>query len=157
MENYQLDFFKTFRTLCRFTSAESPDIDEYIASLVPITGVPKHYQSEAHEKTKEWLRSYERRLVASEESASASSSDRRSRMSQVNPRFVLRQWVLEEAIARLEQKQDIAFLELVLQMAIKPFELYGENEQLTAVEKEQARLCGIGSEEMRGFQCSCSS
>jgi serine/tyrosine/threonine adenylyltransferase len=48
-------------------------------------------------------------------------------------------------------------------MACEPFKLWGgedeENpeEKLSAEEKEERRLCGLGAKSMLGFQCSCSS
>jgi len=85
-------------------------------------------------------------------------------MNAVNPRFILRQWVLEEAIKRLEQNNDVAFLQTVLDMATNPFEEYGEDiiessqcAKPTDKVMEQRRLCEIGDDSMLGFQCSCSS
>jgi hypothetical protein len=53
-------------------------------------------------------------------------------------------------------------------MASNPFLPYGREEDasdlallddshLSAEEKEERRLCGLGPDEMLGFQCSCSS
>ena len=50
-----------------------------------------------------------------------------------------------------------------MQMATNPYQTWGaeddnrpENE-LTEEEKEERRLCGLGSRKFIGFQCSCSS
>ncbi|KAI0264397.1 hypothetical protein BC834DRAFT_882858 [Gloeopeniophorella convolvens] len=56
-----------------------------------------------------------------------------------NPRFVLRQWVLEEVGRRILSK--------VMQTA----------EELDAETREERRFCGVGDKKMFGFQCSCSS
>ena len=46
-------------------------------------------------------------------------------------------------------------------MACRPFHMWGgedmEEAELTDEDKEERRLCGLGEEEMLGFQCSCSS
>lgn len=45
-------------------------------------------------------------------------------------------------------------------MCIDPFRTWGdefEKEALSEDTKEERRLCGVGSKEMLGFQCSCSS
>lgn len=155
MENYNLDFSRTFRTLCFFPGVHSTDFKDFLTRLIPLDEVPKHHQATAQEETTAFLRKYEERLAASESANGTDASSRQKRMKAVNPRFILRQWVLEEAIARLEDKRDTAFLELVLQMSTNPFESYGEDGESTSA--EEARLCGIGSENMLGFQCSCSS
>lgn len=50
-------------------------------------------------------------------------------------------------------------------MALNPFRAWGgegltdeeAEARLSPAEKEERRLCGLGEEEMLGFQCSCSS
>jgi len=47
-------------------------------------------------------------------------------------------------------------------MATNPFEPYGgellaTDEKLNPEQEEERRLCSIGSRQMLGFQCSCSS
>lgn len=90
-------------------------------------------------------------------------------MDSVNPRFTLRQWVLEETIAKLDTAEpDLLALDLVLEMSSEPFKSYGEEiiiekkeGESCAVEgeqeREERRLCELGSTGMLGFQCSCSS
>lgn len=87
------------------------------------------------------------------------------RMNLVNPRFTLRQWVLEETIAKLDnQKGSTEQLLRVLRMVGAPYESYGELEVgkeecelLDQEAMEEKRLCDIGAKELLGFQCSCSS
>lgn len=86
-------------------------------------------------------------------------------MNAVNPRFTLRQWVLEETIEKLDhQRGSTEQLQRVLRMVGAPFATYGEVEIgkqeceiLDAEAMEENRLCGVGSEALLGFQCSCSS
>jgi len=83
----------------------------------------------------------------------------------VNPRFVLRQWVLEEVIKKVEKDPDSGkkILGKVLQMACNPYEPWGAegderpDEELDAEIREERRFCGMGAKAMLGFQCSCSS
>jgi serine/tyrosine/threonine adenylyltransferase len=46
-------------------------------------------------------------------------------------------------------------------MAVNPFEPWGaegkDELELSDVESEERRLCGLGDTAMLGFQCSCSS
>ena len=104
-------------------------------------------------------------------------------MKSVNPRFVLRQWLLEEVIKKVEEdsktgKQVLAkvfqvrlfFISRINKsdhhgdkMATNPFENWGAEEdtgpgeELTQEEKEERRFCGLGEKKLLGFQCSCSS
>ncbi|EJD06907.1 UPF0061-domain-containing protein [Fomitiporia mediterranea MF3/22] len=92
---------------------------------------------------------------------------REEEMRLTNPRFVLRQWVLEEVIKRVQD--DVSSgkraLAKVHQMATHPFDPWGaegEDESkstssLSAEEKEERRFCGLGAKKFVGFQCSCSS
>lgn len=100
-------------------------------------------------------------------------------MLSINPRFILRQWVLEEVIARLGKDGSAdgdggRFLNRILGMCERPFEGYGEEffvgdggegrgeEEArgmcpTEGAREEMRVCEVGDELMHGFQCSCSS
>ena len=81
---------------------------------------------------------------------------RQEQMRRVNPRFVLRQWVLEDTIGKLEScgPEDVdearQTLCRVLDMSSRPFYPW-------LTEGEEGRLCELGDKSMLGFQCSCSS
>lgn len=102
---------------------ESPNFERFLDYLVPAPQVPEHLKESARGDWTALLQKYQARL--SEDGSS--SVDRRKGIAAANPRFILRQWVLEEAIKRLEEKNDIAFLQRVLDMATNPFEAYGED------------------------------
>ncbi|KAH8923089.1 UPF0061-domain-containing protein [Atractiella rhizophila] len=165
MEEHALDYHSTFRILCYFHSTTSPTFSDFLSHLLPPNRVPSQYQVEAPKKWTTWLEKYERRLA--EEVAGGDGLGRRSAMKSANPRFVLRQWVLEEVIKRVEGgERDI--LNKVLRMCENPFEDYGEldpNEKKWELfskrgeEGEEERLCRYdgGGTSMLGFQCSCSS
>ena len=164
MSQNHLDFSRTFRLLAQFTRIDSPHFDRLVEMLCPKSAVPQYLQNSYEEEWKEWFRTYQARLEESEISAGTSVENRRERIRAANPRFILRQWILEEAISRLEKDSDVAFLQRVLDMANRPFDDYGEEEVDPAVCKkptdevmEQKTLCGIGDKQMLGFQCSCSS
>lgn len=165
MAAHKLDFSRTFRTLCQFESTSSKSFEKFLDLLVPDESVPAHLKDSARQDWKDWLKTYEARL-ASADGGALSAEKRREGMRAHNPRFILRQWVLEEAIKRLEEKDDVHFLQKVLHMATNPFESYGEDvvgesaaecRKLSEEEQEERRLCGMGDEHMLGFQCSCSS
>lgn len=166
LANFDLDHSMSHRMLNQFPGTDSPKFDAFLAAFLPAGIVPEHAAEAARSDAREFLGRYEARLGVQEEVAAAAG--RRGRMDGVNPRFVLRQWVLEETIAKLHEggdDADLGALERVLEMAGEPFEGYGEAEVGeegggvcgTKEAEERTRLCGRGSEDMLGFQCSCSS
>ncbi|KAL9938726.1 hypothetical protein V8E36_002445 [Tilletia maclaganii] len=80
------------------------------------------------------------------------------RMLKTNPRFVLRNWVTNEVVERVEKKNDTAFLDRVLQMCLDPFREWGTTEAGKASEivDEENRLCTVGTP-LEGHLPSCSS
>jgi serine/tyrosine/threonine adenylyltransferase len=107
------------------------------------------------EKLATWLEStYRPRL---EKDGSIDDVERSERMKKVNPKFVLRQWILEEIIAKTKSEkgvgvQDKEMLDMVLKMVLEPF-----REEWGFDKGEEERLCGDVPKIERGFQCSCSS
>ncbi|KAG8988795.1 hypothetical protein FRB90_002532, partial [Tulasnella sp. 427] len=88
---------------------------------------------------------------------------------QYNPRFVLRQWVLEELISKLQNEAKDAgnrdlekptegrdALNKILRMCTEPFKGWGaegrSEDGLNDEEKEERRLCGTGPKNLLGFQ-----
>jgi len=73
--------------------------------------------------------------------------------------------VLEEVIKALEEdiQRGRPILLKVLEMATRPYDAWGAEDdarpedELDPEVKEERRFCGIGSSQMLGFQCSCSS
>ena len=165
MSNHELDFTNSFRLLCQFKGVSAPNYQKLLDLFLPEAKMPKFLHATARDTATQWFIKYEARLSASDSTAGADHTDREKQMQAVNPRFTLRQWVLEEAIKRLSVDKDTAFLQQVLDMCTKPFESYGEPRADAASDvdcptkdvQEQQRLCGIGSKDMLGFQCSCSS
>ncbi|KAK4703120.1 hypothetical protein P7C70_g3098, partial [Phenoliferia sp. Uapishka_3] len=153
LQNHELDYTSSFRLLSQFTSTTSPLFPTFLSAL---TGSTKADTTDFES----WFALYQTRLSLPSEDPTT----RRARQNSANPRFVLRQWVLEETIKKVDKDGDVKALERVLEMAQAPFEGYGEKEIGEEVcEKkdeesmERERLCGMGGEDMLGFQCSCSS
>ena len=102
-----------------------------------------------------WLETkYRPRL---EKEQSTDDKGRRERMNKVNPKFVLRQWILEEVIKNTKSEKGVGvenkeMLEMVLKMSLEPF-----NQEWGHDKGEEERLCGDVPKVDRGFQCSCSS
>ncbi|KAM0786493.1 hypothetical protein ACM66B_001951 [Microbotryomycetes sp. NB124-2] len=166
MALHSLDFTNTFRLMSQFPGSTSdPVYEAFIEQLLPAASATNTttLPPTARDDWRTWFNKYADRL--SQEPSFHDHTSRRRRMNAVNPRFTLRQWVLEETIKSLDhQRGDTTMLERVLDMAGKPFESYGELDVSTAVcqlldeeGQERQRLCGIGSQAYLGFQCSCSS
>lgn len=175
---HTLDYSQTLRLLSQFPlDSKSPLLPRFNDLLLPTSQVAVDARPISEAAFKVWLEQYRIRLSLPSELIHEST--RRERMNLVNPRFILRQWVLEEIISKLSnnnnnnddvEKIDLLALDRVLELSSEPFKNYGEelvdqvssnNKELCEVEseeeKERRRLCEIGAENFQGFQCSCSS
>jgi len=170
MEKSELDFTNSFRLLSQFTSTNSPHFKTFLDTLLKSNSTSPVSSEASTNSRSDWttfFKTYENRLATEGEEA---GSTRRVRMNDYNPRFALRQWVLEETIKKVDKEGEVGVEQLnrVLEMSQNPFEAYGEVEVgkkdgedgevcPTKEEMERRRLCGVGAKEMLGFQCSCSS
>lgn len=173
LADHKLDFHLTFRHLTRFRPALLSSPDTFIDTLLRFTSTSDHMPQHegASTRWKGWLEKYAARIENEKEEWVGASSDgdwqalREKDARLANPRFVLRQWVLEEVIAKVEAdaQNGRCVLAKVMQMACNPFEPWGgegderTDDELDAETREERRLCGIGDRSMLGFQCSCSS
>ena len=113
MEEHSLDFHSTFRKLSTFRPSYAQGDDEKLGAftsyLLKSTPHPERLdKAKASADFKVWLTEYSSR-VSNERTEWGSGSQeeidglREKEMNGVNPRFVLRQWVLEEVIAKVEK------------------------------------------------------
>ncbi|EPQ54042.1 UPF0061-domain-containing protein [Gloeophyllum trabeum ATCC 11539] len=186
MEEHKLDFHGTFRALCAFrpallrppahvngggdhpnpASPQSP-LDPFLSAL--LSQSPEAERMDRDKAARDWtawLGAYAARIESERDRWGADPDAERAREARAaNPRFVLRQWVLEEVIRKVEQDAESGrrVLAKVLQMACSPFEPWGAegdetpDDQLEPEVREERRFCGMGEKQMIGFQCSCSS
>ncbi|KAM6504229.1 Uncharacterized ACR, YdiU/UPF0061 family domain containing protein [Amanita muscaria] len=171
MENHKLDFHSTFRLLVNFKPSllkdNSPELEELIKRILAVSPYSERMNvAEATKDLLEWFDKYAARIESErEEWGSDMDAERVKAAKAVNPRFVLRQWVLEDVITRVERDVDSGkrVLAKVLRMVAHPFEPWGAEDDLTEENlldpelREERRYCGIGERKMLGFQCSCSS
>ncbi|WWD17013.1 hypothetical protein CI109_101449 [Kwoniella shandongensis] len=187
---HSLDFHSSFRQLSSFKPSRSSD-SEYLSSFTSdlikstTTSLPSDAAEAAERAFSSWLKVYAARVMQDGEQAAwtkAGGEEGRLReMKAINPRFVLRQWILEEVIEKMEKSLTEAYTSVeakdevdekkvengikdarrelvkILDMSTRPFEPWGECESSSENIEEEARLCGLGKKEMLGFQCSCSS
>ncbi|CAH7684155.1 hypothetical protein PPACK8108_LOCUS18196 [Phakopsora pachyrhizi] len=96
---------------------------------------------------KDWIRSnYRPRILEDFHQRQKSSKGDDGSEKENNPRFVLRQWVLERLIKSLKVKEESKNQEL---------------KNLNPIDEREDRVkefyCGLGERKFIGFQCSCSS
>ncbi|BGP17618.1 hypothetical protein JCM10213_001269 [Rhodosporidiobolus nylandii] len=163
LAQYELDYNNSFRILSQFSTTSSPSFQPFLDAFL---SAASSSTSTARTDWTSWFKTYEARL---EKDGAAAASTRPKRMDAVNPRFTLRQWVLEETIRKVDKEgaAGVEQLERVLFLAQNPYGSYGEREIgaeeagagvcPTVEEQERRRLCGVGPKELLGFQCSCSS
>lgn len=171
-------------------------LDGFLQALLPSDSSDSAKPINLPEATKEWLeylQTYAARINLTEEQAAWKElagettaegapsgldqeweATREAHAKQYNPRFVLRQWVLEDLISTLQtEAKDTGDRDLekptkgrealnkILRMCTEPFRGWGaeglSGETLTDEEKDERRLCGTGPKNLMGFQCSCSS
>ncbi|KAL7422041.1 hypothetical protein Q5752_003814 [Cryptotrichosporon argae] len=148
LHTHGLDLNASVRALCAFPA--DGDGEAFAAKLVAAASTSAPPAPAAADLAR-WLKAYAARVAEPGEWG----AQREAEMKRANPRFVLRQWVLEEVIATMEAALadgDVPrarqVLAEVLEMALNPFNEY---------DGERARWCGLGARDMLGFQCSCSS
>ena len=109
LADHKLDFHLTFRHLTSFRPALLSSSDAFIDTLLRFTSTGDMPQrDEASKQWKDWLEKYAARIESEKEEWVGESSrgdwqaQREKGARLANPRFVLRQWVLEEVIAKVE-------------------------------------------------------
>ena len=122
MQDHRLDFHSTFRRLAYFrpwmakpvegAEGENPALDAFVQSLLMLTPGSESQMVDTMKASmdlKGWLKTYAVRIEseASEWEGEGDIDVARERASRAaNPRFILRQWVLEEVIKKVEGDMD---------------------------------------------------
>ncbi|KAF9532037.1 hypothetical protein CPB83DRAFT_848234, partial [Crepidotus variabilis] len=139
LEQYKVDFHSTLRSLSYFQPSlvESADLTKpssnlntFLEKILNVSPDSKANKQEAKEDLTKWLQVYAKRLESEKEEWSGVENiqeTRQEEMLNVNPRFILRQWVLEEVIKRVERDADSGkrVLAKVMHMACNPFLPWG--------------------------------
>ncbi len=107
MEDHKLDFHGTFRRLCFFKpslAASEDALKGFVDSLLELTSEPERLDHiRAQSDWSGWLRRYAARIESERDHWGADvDAEREGEAKGANPRFVLRQWVLEEVIKKVE-------------------------------------------------------
>lgn len=114
LTDIELDFHSAFRALCAFqpsmlSDSRSADLDSLLERMVETAKVNKRDEGKA--ALKPWLKHYAAVIEQNRdawETTEGNWEDKRSaEMRSVNPRFTLRQWLLEETIKKLEHGEGL--------------------------------------------------
>ena len=98
---------------------------DYTLSFRNLTGQDEDWLAlfgDENDQAKDWLVRYRERT----------QSEGSAQMDQVNPRFVLRNWVAETAIRAVEDSNDIATLDRIFRILQSPFEQHDGDEAFAA-------------------------
>ena len=126
LQQGQVDYTLFFRTLARYDGDKTPLID---------IGIERA-------RMREWLEEYDARLLREARGADA----RRDAMLKTNPKYVLKNYMLQEAIEKAE-KRDNSGVEALLEIARNPYEELPEFE----------RYARATPHEHKNLKLSCSS
>lgn len=156
LEECAVDFNQFFRLLGSFKLFDGSLTSENLRQVAGDLLLPKELTPMAIAKPDvsrkllaEWLTKYKARL---EEEGSTDDEARAKRMNAVNPKFVLKNWVVDEVIQRVQKDFDLEILKQVLEMSLNPFkETWGFDPI------DEMRFTGEVPTMLRDQTCSCSS
>jgi len=143
MEEHNLDFHSAFRKLSAFRpgfmQGNDEELNAFISYFLESTPRPEKLDEvKASEVFGTWLTRYSGRISEEREEWGSGSQEevdalRRKEMDGVNPRFVLRQWVLEEVITKVEKDavSGRKILAKVLKVCFRNHWLLGGSDDLT--------------------------
>ncbi|CAG7849370.1 SubName: Full=Related to FMP40-Found in Mitochondrial Proteome {ECO:0000313/EMBL:CCA78086.1} [Serendipita indica DSM 11827] len=172
-EQREVDYSSTMRRLAWFDpemmdSDRTTDLQAFLSTLETTSQCAKPGGDNTNSNPwADWFGKYALRINEEKaqwtESAGKSVSwleKRKESMLESNPRFILRQWLLEDVIAKVEKDHESGrrVLAKVLEMALNPFKAWGaeeldEKDILDAETREERRFCSLGEQGMLGFQC----
>ncbi len=126
LEALSVDYTLFFRTLSYYDGTKEPLLDLALY----------------HKPLKEWLERYDKRL----EKEASSLKERQKKMLKVNPKYVLKNYMLQEAIERAKEG-DFSIVNALLNIAQSPFDEHQKYE----------RWAGATPIEFKNKKLSCSS
>jgi len=127
MAEDKVDYTILFRQLASFSTLET----QYNAPLRDM-----FIQREAFD---DWAVTYAARL----EHEPSSDAQRATAMKQVNPKYILRNYMAESAIRKAEDKKDYTEIDRLLALLRKPFDEQPENEQYAGLPPDWAQSISV--------------
>ncbi|BFZ55585.1 hypothetical protein PYCC9005_002626 [Savitreella phatthalungensis] len=141
MELHELDFHIFFRAL----SDESLDVASLTRKLKPSSDVSEQLRLDLEA----WLQRY---IAANVRQGLSIDKKRSALLRSHNQSFVLRGWILDDIIRRVEKDKDCNIIPAVLDLACRPFEVEADD-----VSPDLRRFFMPPPKGSSGLQCSCSS
>lgn len=127
MANDQVDYTILFRRLCDFTSRPEDR---------PTTLRDLFLRREAFD---DWARRYAQRL----QDEDSNDSERAARMRQINPKYVLRNYLAEQAIRKAEEEKDYSEIDVLFKLLQDPFAEHTEFEHYAGHPPEWATQISV--------------
>lgn len=156
MEALELDFNQFFRKLSSISvsSLETLEQRKQAAGVFfhaeGITGLGATEES-GRLRVANWLEKWSGR-VYEDWGPDGGDVERQEAMKRLNPKFLPKNWVLDEIIRRVEKDGERDVLDRVMKMVLDPFKDSWDGDR-----EEQERWCGDVPRQGRAMQCSCSS
>ncbi|KAK4536504.1 hypothetical protein CDCA_CDCA08G2529 [Cyanidium caldarium] len=122
MAEDRCDFTRTWRALLRVQPEryrEEVSNEEALAPLAPVLGDAAIQNPERQQRWAQWIRRYCQRALS--EGADALTV-RGSRMRAVSPKYILRNYMAQQAIDRAEQHRDYSEIDRLLQLLRRPYD-----------------------------------
>jgi uncharacterized protein YdiU (UPF0061 family) len=123
LQNNQLDYTNTFRSLGNFDTDASADNRALRDQFID------------RESFDVWAGSYRDRL----KNEGGTDPERKARMDAVNPKYILRNYLAQVAIEKAEQLRDFSEIDRLLALLSRPFDEQPEMERYAALPPESAR------------------
>ena len=120
MQQAQVDYTIFFRRLCDFSISDDSLISENSLALRDL-----FVDREAFDR---WINQYTARLVAE----NSSDTERCAQMKSVNPKFILRNYLAQQAIELAQKQQDFSEVKNLLHVLQNPFAEHPEFERYAA-------------------------
>jgi uncharacterized protein YdiU (UPF0061 family) len=146
LQDCELDYNQFFRKLGDFALFGDTTLEVDVFFPKERGLAPMYSVEECKEKLISWIEVYKKRLQAE---GNVDDGSRQARSRQINPRFVLKGWILDEVIHQA-RKGDFDLYRRVQKMALSPF-----NQSWGLADED--RFTGDTPRRERDLQCSCSS
>ena len=134
MTRTETDYVLFFRQMASVPVAESASDDDLMRPLAPAWYQPDEIVGDLRRAFVTWLRAWGRLVVT----AGVPDGDRQARMNAINPKYVLRNWMAQEAIDAAEQG-DVSLVHELLDLLRRPYDEQSDRERFAARMPDWAR------------------
>jgi uncharacterized protein YdiU (UPF0061 family) len=132
MSTYHIDYHRFYRSLSNYkvtSEGEDSDAEKAISEWLNISAEEDSQAEASKDALKPWLAIYRHRLLKD----NSDNADRKQRMDAVNPRFVLRNSIVDQVIKAFEKETEEEakdVLNACLDACVNPFEDHYEDKRV---------------------------